>query len=383
MEINIEALQRKKFIFIGGAPRSGTTLLCNLMDSHPELLVFPLEHSTVEQFFWHSGNLEFFRNTFIFHRSSGQQSIMATDKELEKYRHKILNEYQKEFDLNVDTALYCSGYLEYLESHGIELRTILEALVFGLVKGNEFARRKLETAKYVVFKQPFYTELFASFTYNHLPESKFVHILRNPVARYASAKQRRIDLHKLNNKRLSHINRVNFVLGHTELDISTRILADKNLHQIGSESYRIVKFKDMLSDRENFFKELSLWLKIEFNHSFFEKPTRLGKLAIAGSKLVQGKNVDIRAIERKDHYLAITSKTERKLHHYYLSLNNKGSQNDSKIFAALFSLLFPFYLSSFKHYVYQILTMPHLFFLDRSRLIEGVKKKKLSLSGAT
>jgi hypothetical protein len=40
------------FVFIGGAPRSGTTLLSNLLDGHPEVLVFPKEHSTLERYFW-------------------------------------------------------------------------------------------------------------------------------------------------------------------------------------------------------------------------------------------------------------------------------------------------------------------------------------------
>src|SRR5215469_2339379 len=45
----LEAIEfNKRGLFIGGCPKSGTTLVMSLLDSHPELVVLPEETSYLE-----------------------------------------------------------------------------------------------------------------------------------------------------------------------------------------------------------------------------------------------------------------------------------------------------------------------------------------------
>ena len=88
MDSLVELINSKKFLFIAGAPRSVTTLLANLLDNHPQCLVFPFEHSTIERFYWNHDNLDYFNKDFIDDRTSGQQSILADKVKIEEYKKK-------------------------------------------------------------------------------------------------------------------------------------------------------------------------------------------------------------------------------------------------------------------------------------------------------
>ncbi len=100
-----------KFLFIGGAPRSGTTLLMNLLDSHPDLLVFPFEHSTIERYFWNKDNIQHYAlNEFISKRQEGQQTILANKDFLNQYYQKIKKEYNKDFSLDINPEVFFKTY---------------------------------------------------------------------------------------------------------------------------------------------------------------------------------------------------------------------------------------------------------------------------------
>ena len=43
----LEKVKKLNILLIGGALRSGTTLLLNQLDGHPEMLCFPMEHKAI------------------------------------------------------------------------------------------------------------------------------------------------------------------------------------------------------------------------------------------------------------------------------------------------------------------------------------------------
>ncbi len=318
MGMQLDKNSNAKFLFIGGAPRSGTTLLVNLLDSHPGLLIFPFEHATIERYFWNKDHIqEYALNDFIFNRKEGQQTIPANKELLNQYYQKIKKEYNKDFLLDINSNSFAEAYIKYIKNHEVNLKEILTALVEGLVHSNSFVQSKYLGIKYFVFKQPYYTDLFAQEVKKIIPDAKFIHINRDPFARYASAKKRGVTISKLKNKKLAPINRVNFVEAHSEVDISSYFLAQENWKKLGC-NYKIVSYEKMLQDSSEFFRDIFSWLSVDQSQCYL-KPTLLGKAAFAGSTFVQKEGTDKTATDRKLEYLQLTSWNERVLHKYYLT----------------------------------------------------------------
>ncbi|MDM9631148.1 sulfotransferase [Robiginitalea aurantiaca] len=378
----VEKIQNAKLLFIGGAPRSGTTLLSNLLDSHPNMLVFPLEHSVFEQFYRNQNNLEYFTADFISKKNTGQQAILADEHRLKNYAYKIRKEYSNDLLISIDAVAFRKYYLEYIGNSIITLEIIFKALAFALVQSNEYARKKLETLQYVVFKQPFFTEVFAKEAFDIYPEFRFLQILRNPISRYTSAKTRRLYQKNKNGQRLGHINRVNFVLGHVEIDQTSINLAKRNLKDIGEESYKLIYFEELVENSKKNLQSISNWLDLK-DENTPTSPTRLGVPAMSGSVFSDKTTLDNTALKRVDQYHKITNWNERQLHLLYLKEwppTKLSTQN--KVFA-LFYLLFPFKGSSLQHYIFQLVTMYQFVFFKENRLHIKAKKGLVAVSGAT
>jgi hypothetical protein len=372
-----------KFLFIGGAPRSGTTLLVNLLDSHPELICFPTEHSTIEKYFWNKENLkEYFLNDFIKKRREGQQTILASKEFLEDYSLKIKREYYKDHLLDIDTSAFQSAYLNFLKTKQIELKEILFALCEGLLHSNSYSKSKLSTAKYIVFKQPYFTDLFAKEVSQILPDCKFINVRRDPIARYASAKKRRLAKSILKNKTYPHINGVNFVRAHSEVDISTFYLSERNKINLGSEIYTIVKYEEIIKNPEKEFLHLFKWLNLSVSPSY-KTPTILGNKVLAGSAFVENEGIDKNATDRMKEYFKITSWNERILHKYYLGMGNLNNEGTNFLLAFL-SYLLPFKHEPLNHFIYKYIKIYEFFYSKNiiTRLEKGVENKKLNISGA-
>jgi len=156
--------------------------------------------------------------------------------------------------------------------------------MYGLVKSNNFAFNKIDKIKYIIFKQSFYTELFSQFVKSQIPEAKFIHIQRDPIARYNSAKQRRI---VKKGQSLSCFNRQNFVLSHSIIDAASNYLAKENYNSIGSQNYRILQYENMVSNSRSVFNKIYSFLAIEKVQT--PVPTILGNTNIAGSRFVAKK----------------------------------------------------------------------------------------------
>lgn len=127
----------KFFIFVGGAPRSGTTLVQNMLDSHPDIL----------------GGPEFMHLPDII-----------------QLRKKMYDSVKKR---RID--LYCS--YEDIDKH---IRTLIEAFLLPFMeKYGSYILSEKTPGNVLVF-----TELMDLF-----PESKFIHVLRDPRAIVASMLQ--------------------------------------------------------------------------------------------------------------------------------------------------------------------------------------------------
>lgn len=382
----VEKIIEKKILLIGGAPRSGTTLLCNLFDSHPQFLVFPFEHSTIEQYYWNKGNQLFFESEFIDKRKYGQQSILASEDEINQYTKKMRSQYGNDFLTNVNPRAFKEGYQRYLRVKGHSLENVLRALALGLVSSNEYAKLKMDKVKYIVFKQPMYTELFARYVNQDIGSVKFVQITRDPIARYASAKKRRLVLHDIKGKKLSYLNKVNFTYGHTQIDMAADYLANRNLIDVGNKSYFVARYEDLLGDISSFFRNMSLFLDVEYRAEYFRNPTRLGEQTEAGTAFTNKKGVDFSAKDRIKQYNSLTTEAERKVHKYLLYRFGLSDIHIGDCSFIINSLKKPKY-SNLKNYFLQLILIPFQIFYNKEKeakkFIEKARNKKVAFSGAT
>jgi len=166
-------------LFIGGYPKSGTTLLLSLLDGHPEVLVFPEEtrffglllpllqsgaprQAVLEQAYDQTG-IRFFREG-VFDDGAGIRDYSAID----------FSRYQQ----TVEAQWASSGYSE---------AGLLEALVaaYGVLTDQDPARKR-----YWIEKSPG-NERFADEILRLFPDASFVGTVRDPRANYFSYRKKK------------------------------------------------------------------------------------------------------------------------------------------------------------------------------------------------
>lgn len=345
----------RQMLFIAGAPRSGTTLLCNLLDGLDGMLVFPTEHATLEQFHWNNANKEsYFRSEFLSNRREGQQVILSNRDVHDEKLAAMSSEFGKKFELEVDTKKFRSAYLEELGEQNATRKNVLIALSRALSESNEYAAASYPTAKWLCFKQPFFTELFAADVATEIEDCKFLQIIRNPQARYCSAKARRMRQKAATSSKLGPINRLSYVEGHSFFDVASRRLAKQNLQAIGRDRYKTIQFEQLVESPQKVLAEILSWLSLEEVSSVGCIPTRLGQPSDSRSSHEGAIKVDSAATERAIRYAELTSWNERLIHAALLELLLNGVRTKTSP-SLLAAYLVPLPNSSFKNYVCQLL----------------------------
>ncbi len=384
-------LDNINYLFIGGGPRSGTTLLMGLLDNHPNCLVFPFEHSTIERYFWNKKNPSFFYQDFILKRTSGQQSILGNKRLFDEYLNRMKKEYGNNyrFDLDVDFEVFRDCYLSEIKKNDITLETVLRTLMLSLITANIYASNKIHNVKYFCFKQPFYTDVFAQDIRYEIKRSKILSIYRDPVSRYTSAKIRRIKQNVGIGNKLSHINYLNYVLGHSAIDMTMDYLKHYNNKNLGKNNYLNVEFDSLINNSEVVIRNIVDFMgtTIKFNSSKPIAPTRLGKPTHAGSSINKGTNLNKNVLDRVSAYSKITTRNERTIHHYYLYKANLTKRNINW-FSYLIAIFFPLRFTTWKGYIFQLIgifkfsTRKQLSIVPLS-IIKKTKKNDIFISGAT
>lgn len=166
-------------LFIGGYPKSGTTLLLSLLDGHPEVVVFPEEtrffglllpmlqsgasrEVVLDQAYNHTG-VRFFREG-AFDDGAGVRDYTAIDFSL----------YQR----TVESLWASSGH-----SHAGLLTALVSA--YAIVMGQDPVRKR-----YWIEKSPG-NEHFATEILRLFPDASFVCTLRDPRANYFSYRKKK------------------------------------------------------------------------------------------------------------------------------------------------------------------------------------------------
>jgi hypothetical protein len=244
-------------IFICGHRKTGTTLMLNLLDNHPQLSVFPVDSN----FFYKCYPICFDQN-------------YSTEEILDVIKNgvikQLLNDYDKfsssdKADLNFNFENFQRDFME-LQTTPLSPKNLLSALSFSFKKNF----KNLSTQKKWVEKTTS-TEIYATDIFNWFPNAKFIHIIRDPRDNWASLKSgwnfRYEKFNESSNQLLQSL------IDRGKLGME---LAIHNVSLFGKERYKVIKYEDLGNKPKTIMRDICDFLNIEFDPIVLT-PTIMGK----------------------------------------------------------------------------------------------------------
>lgn len=292
-EINKFNNQKINPVFICGNMKSGTSLLGQLLDNHPDLFVFP-------------GDSHFFK---LFAKNSG----LSFDQTAEWWLRKAINPTGQKpsfpFGKNPNSYIKFSKLLNAFYDPENPLHAIIKSFILSF--GN-----KEKTYRYWVEKTPgneFYYEKIMKF----YPKAKFIHIYRNPFGNIASLQK----LEKVRHRKTSLIQKTLFYRASYEKGLRN---SKKN------KNYFMLKYEDLINSPESELKQICDFLKTDF-HSTLLNPSVNGISAEANS-MIPEKRVDGKILNKIDYPEDIKKfdkKSQKKIYSITISVlkNYKFDEN--------------------------------------------------------
>ncbi len=225
-------------IILCGYPKSGTTLLLSLLDSHKELLTFPEE-------------LEFFQKILTIRKRSDKIYFMLSETGVRTPSLGKVN--------------YPSGKRDYSTIDGEAYMGSLKRMLYGSKSSKDlflsvyknwkkYVSVETDAMKYFVEKTPG-NELFIDLIKKWFPNSIFIYIVRDPRDNYLTYRKK------------------------TQLPIKKFIYSWKLSTDIGlkmaMENHILIRYEDLVHNPKNIMNEICVKLQIAFNDTLLT-PTRNG-----------------------------------------------------------------------------------------------------------
>lgn len=244
-------------VFLGGAPKSGTTLLLSLLEAHPDLLVFPEE-------------------TALFNR--GVQSTGARDgRVLAKYLLKYTDvarlsekgtpstrpgEAENYVDYSFfDYAAFERNFLRRVgEDPRAGPRHVLQSL--GRAYAETLSPPRLEP-RILVEKTPA-NDYYASWLFTYFPEAKLVQVVRDPRAVYASRQKRLLRRYPEHTKSFRLVNEWN------------RSARQRFEYKNQPERFLSVRYEDLVNDPRPVLERVCAFIGVDVAQLSLT-PTRAGR----------------------------------------------------------------------------------------------------------
>jgi hypothetical protein len=241
---------RDRPLFICGHPKSGTTLLRAILDSHPELLVYPDE-------------------TFYFRGFLPEVKTLGNDEKISLAQRYLLHFFDDNQTAEVEPQDDSASYRLYAQTCDA-MQQELEAnpprhdgdLLFSAIFAFGLAHRRAgERTQYWVEKTP-YNEHFADIIYRWWPAARCLHVVRDPRDNYAT------------------YHRKHSGLAVEEFAASWKASLRAGLHnkkRYGEQRYKIIKYEQLTQQPDLVIEEITAFLDIH-DDDILRKPTTNGVL---------------------------------------------------------------------------------------------------------
>lgn len=251
-------------VFICGMPKSGTTLISQLLDHHPQLLVFPGEghyENSLRKKDYYGSNIDQILKHWLKHFFISIRTYPRLTLGDKYYRYA-----------NFSKLLYF--LLLYTETP--PFICAVAALSSLYPNADKF--------KYWTEKTPG-NELYSDLLLKHHPDAKFINIVRHPLQNIVSFQKWRI--------MRNGISDLKTLIKSTKNRLGVTV---KNYAKYGPEKYHIVLYENLVSNTEVEMRKISEFLNIPFRNELL-KPTELGHSAVSNSmykkNIVKGKVLDL------------------------------------------------------------------------------------------
>jgi len=243
---------RDRPIFICGHPKSGTSLLRNLLDFHPQLVVYPEESRFFRRFLplakdvLPAERMELARQHLIHIFQWNRQHPPAHQAEFIDRNYDWISYPQVEARLAAQVAQGGPRHLgDYLSA---------AVLAYG-----EVVRPPDADPAWWVEKTP-YNEYYAGQIFEWWPQARCIHVVRDPCDNYASYRRKQSDWTP-----------EFFATNWLESILAGR----KNQRVFGKDRYWILRYEDLVLEPERILLQLLDFLGIE-DHFALRTPTRAG-----------------------------------------------------------------------------------------------------------
>ncbi len=243
-------------IFICGGMKTGTSLMVQLLDGHPNLLVMPGDSRYAQSFLNFKGNFESLAIYWLKRliNPTGKAPFWLLGKEQEKYQiflqylHFFYHQNKtKDVFFDVISAIYATDYL------------------------------KLREVKYWVEKTPT-NELQVQKLLANYPKAKFINMTRDPLDNLPSLKK----MFTYKGERFN-------ILRTSKLIKKQLQAAINNEQQLGSQYYSIVRYEDLVNQPEKHMESISEFLKIPYVEELIT-PTQNKELAISNTMYLENRS---------------------------------------------------------------------------------------------
>jgi len=248
-----------KPIFICGVHKSGTSLLRSLLDGHPKLAVLPIE----SHFINHIG----FEINYIFRRQFKTDFVLddfflKCNKLIEHYNNapdfnKSDAQLNGKFDTNIfndnlrekinQNSSFDDMFITYCDSIFLALNQKID------IKNKRLIEKSVENGEVALH----YKKIF--------PNSKFIHIVRNPYANLVSLRKFK------SSKGYPNIRKLISVLNDNYYNI------ERNKEIIG-ENYFLVNYEDIIEKPKHTLKDICKFLGVSYKENILLRPTSLGEI---------------------------------------------------------------------------------------------------------
>jgi len=319
------ALEIASVVMVCYAPRSGTTLVANLFDGHPQVVRLPTELTFLGDY-WRFGSNE--RANLVSEGILSDRRYQETqyaDAEFRQQRDQLkVGEVGLRAAIDTEPTLFAATYRKAIARLGEDLVSVVRSLAIAALASSPSLQRLTRQPRLIVVKEPYRGEVFAADIARQQSEARFVHVLRHPTARYASAKRRRLRVRKLGPATAAWVNGVRFPLGMCEVSLSSQALAHKNNESI--TSYRVLRYEDLVAEPITTMGQAIQWLGID-PHETLQTPSMLGTPTRANTSYwreEQSADARVRPSVNspRDRFRELTNTPERTIVDYLCGVGN-------------------------------------------------------------
>jgi hypothetical protein len=278
-------------VFICGGMKTGTTLLTQLLDHHPSLVMMPGDSNMFTKFHHYSGSFTDLSCHWIQRliNPSGKKPFWFLGRDLSAYKEFLL-------------------YLTYFQTTDYNT---FQSVVAAIYCANP---KRSSDVKYWVEKTP-ENEINVLTIAKAYPKARFIHVWRDPLVNAASIKK----MKGFKGEKFS-------VLDYAIVAKRLILAGVENQKQLGTDIYRFVKYEDVITNSEHELKQIVEHLSIEYNQ-ILVRPTENGVLGIANSMYQEGMitgQISVGGINNRwENELSKNEKEYIVTHLYDLALSNR------------------------------------------------------------